>query len=129
MIEVLFVLAVASLLLILTWPARTGGPSRFTVANLRIQILRTALDHFRDDNGFYPAGTNGLQDLVNKPAEATNWHGPYIFPIPNDPWGHEYVYECPGKHAAEGHPYDLFSMGAPGMNRHVGDWSDSVSTR
>jgi general secretion pathway protein G len=64
---------------------------------------------FQVDNGFYP---KRLEDLVQEPADAKNWHGPYLEKIPVDPWGHKYFYECPGKHNPKG--YDLSSAGADG---------------
>ena len=66
------------------------------------------------DNGYYPKGKNGLQDLIQQPRDAQNWRGPYLQTdrIPQDPWGNEYIYECPGRHNPTS--YDLSSMGAPG---------------
>ena len=38
-------------------------------------------------------------DLVQQPRDAQNWRGPYLQPmIPKDPWGNDYIYECPGRH-------------------------------
>ena len=70
----------------------------------------TALDSFEVDNGYYPKGKNGLNELVQAPRDAQNWRGPYMkSEIPLDPWGQPYVYECPGKHNPTS--YDLMSMG------------------
>ena len=73
--------------------------------------IKAALDRFEVDNGNYP---KSLQDLVQQPADAKNWHGPYFNPpnLPIDPWGKPYIYEYPGKHNANG--YDLFSAGPDG---------------
>ena len=65
------------------------------------------------DTGYYPKGKNGLVDLVQPPRDAQNWRGPYMKnDIPLDPWGHAYIYECPGKHNPSS--YDLMSMGVHG---------------
>ncbi|PWU09643.1 MAG: hypothetical protein C5B50_26960 [Verrucomicrobia bacterium] len=64
-----------------------------------------------------PSGTNGLRALVTAPTATTNWHGPYLNEIPKDPWGHEYIYACPGKHSS----YDLYSLG-PGKNSPIANW-------
>ena len=86
--------------------ARIGGPTADIVNG-----IKSALDGFKVDNGFYP--TN-LQDLLQQPSNAKNWHGPYFDPpkLPVDPWGHKYIYEYPGKHNPNG--YDLSSAGPDG---------------
>jgi general secretion pathway protein G len=86
--------------------------------------LKTALDGFEVDNGFYPLGTNGLMALVQRPAGATNWHGPYIEALPKDPWGRDFHYDCPGKHTAAGYPYDLWSLGGPPGNRVLANYRE-----
>ncbi len=97
--------------------------ARFNAAVAQIAVFRTMLGAFRDDTGFYPTGGNGLQGLVRQPAGTTNWHGPYAQDIPKDPWGQEYVYEIPGKHASSGYLYDLFSLGpTPGTNI-IANWA------
>ena len=69
--------------------------------------------NFGVDNGFYPKGSNGLEDLIEEPSDATNWRGPYLKQgIPLDPWKNEYIYEYPGKRNENG--YDLMSMGPDG---------------
>ncbi len=121
-IEVLCVLAIAVVLLIVVNPERGRGAARMTAAMTELQSLKSALDSFHVDNGFYP-GTNGLQDLVQEPSGATNWRGPYVVLIPKDPWGRDYIYECPGKHTAAGYPYDLLSLGLPGSSNPIANWS------
>ena len=65
------------------------------------------------DNGFYPKGKGGLNDLIVAPNNASNWRGPYLnSEIPLDPWGNAYLYECPGKHNPSS--YDILSMGPDG---------------
>jgi general secretion pathway protein G len=64
--------------------------------------------------------------LVDKPANATGWNGPYLSQnkIPQDPWGKDYLYASPGQHGE----YDLFSLGADGKpggedeNQDVVNW-------
>jgi general secretion pathway protein G len=95
--------------------AHRGGPR----ADLQGGI-KSALGAFQVDNGFYP---KNLQDLLQLPSGATNWHGPYLEKFPIDPWGHKYIYEYPGKHNPNG--YDLFSAGPdgkPGTDDDIGNW-------
>ena len=124
LIEVLCVLTIAIILLIVVMPRHGHGNARLTATVTQIAVFKTQLGVFRDDNGFYPVGTNGLHDLVRQPAGTTNWHGPYAQDIPKDSWGQDYVYECPGKHAASGYPYDLLSLGPPGANEPIANWAD-----
>lgn len=57
-----------------------------------------ALAVYRLDQSGYPTTDNGLQALVESPASATNWNGPYLEgSLPLDPWGNPYAYE----HGAE----------------------------
>lgn len=82
------------------------------VAEAQIAILATALEMFKADNGHFPKGASGLQDLVVKPGDAgREWHQ-YMYEIPKDPWGHDYIYQFPGKHAADS--FDIVSMGPDG---------------
>ena len=78
-------------------------------AKAQIELLGSALDSFRLDNGRYPTSDEGLNALRQKPEGLENWDGPYLpKAIPKDPWGGEYQYKCPGEHG----DYDLFSYGA-----------------
>jgi general secretion pathway protein G len=84
--------------------------------------IKSALDEFQVDNGFFP---KTVQDLLQQPSGATNWHGPYVDPpvLPVDPWGRKYIYEFPGKHGTNG--YDLFSAGPDGKagtEDDIGSW-------
>ena len=100
-----------------------SGPSPVTAARADIAGIGVALDAFHADTGFYPIGTNGLYDLLQQPAGATNWHGPYLDKPPKDPWGHSYIYDSPSKHASEGYYYDLVSLGPPGQNTPIANWT------
>jgi general secretion pathway protein G len=85
--------------------------------------IKSALDAFKVDTGAYPKGSNSLVELVQQPIGATNWRGPYLDKLPVDWWGHNYIYEYPGKHNPNG--YDLFSAGPdgkPGTDDDIGNW-------
>jgi general secretion pathway protein G len=94
--------------------------ARKTAAAAQISSIGTALDNYEIDNGSYPKGRNGLQDLIVQPRNAINWKGPYLKSdaIPLDPWKNAYIYECPGKHNPSG--YDLSSAG-PDMQANSDD--------
>ena len=115
LIELLLVLVILGILAAIVVPKFSGRTeqARLTAAQSQIATFGTALDAFEVDNGFYPKGKNGLVDLVQAPRDAQSWRGPYLkSEIPMDPWGHPYVYECPGKHNPSS--YDIMSMGPDG---------------
>jgi general secretion pathway protein G len=122
LVELLLVLTILAILAAIVLPRMTGSTerARTTAATTQISTLGTALGAYEVDTGSYPRGREGLQALMVKPRDAINWHGPYMEKdIPPDPWGHPYVYECPGKHNPSG--YDLFATGPDGTV--YGNWS------
>ena len=117
LVELLLVLVILGTLAAIVLPKFTGTTERArkTQAQTQISTFKTALDMFETDNGYYPKGKNGLTDLIQQPREAQSWHGPYLQSesgIPEDPWGHPYIYVCPGKHNPSS--YDIYSMGPDG---------------
>lgn len=113
LVELLLVLAILALLAGIALPKLTGSKERANVSATKTQLdaFKTALDMFEVDSGHYPRGKNGLNDLVAQPRDAQNWHQ-YLDNVPLDPWGHPYIYECPGRHRPTS--YDLSSMGPDG---------------
>ncbi len=117
LIEMLLVLVILGTLAAIVVPKFAGRTeqARVTAAETQIATFETVLDAFEIDNGFYPKGGNGLEDLVEEPSNATNWRGPYLSQdIPLDPWENAYIYECPGKHNERG--FDLTSLGPDGRS-------------
>jgi len=125
LVEMLLVLVILGVLAAIVYPkvAGRGEQARVTSTQTQIASFKTALDAFEVDNGYYPKGRNGLLDLVQKPRDAVNWRGPYLESIPKDPWGNDYIYECPGKHNPSS--YDIMSMGPDGRSGSeddIGNW-------
>lgn len=120
--EMLLVLVILATLAAIVYPKvmGRGEQARQTAAMTQIANFKTALDAYEVDNGYYPRGKNGLLDLIQKPRDAINWHGPYLESIPNDPWNNPYQYDCPGKHNPSS--YDISSLGSPGANLPIGNW-------
>ncbi len=106
-------------------PDRSRQQAQVTKAKVDISTLGMALDMFDLDNGRYPSTVTGLKALVTQPPGMDQWSGPYIKgAVPLDPWGHAYVYVCPGAHNADG--YDLSSFGPDGKEGggdDVDNWS------
>jgi general secretion pathway protein G len=95
-------------------PKFTGGigESRITVADTDISNLKVALDAFEIDNGRFPTTGEGLNALVSPPPGLPNWTRAYLLQVPIDPWGHPYIYRCPG---TNGKDFDLISGGPDGI--------------
>jgi general secretion pathway protein G len=125
LVELLLVLVILGVLAAIVIPKFSGRTQQAKIQATVTQIstFRTALDAFEVDNGYYPKGRSGLQDLIVMPRDAQNWRGPYLQSdrIPADPWGGEYSYECPGKNNPTS--YDVFSSGPPGENMIIGNWT------
>jgi general secretion pathway protein G len=123
LVEMLLVVTIIGILAALVIPKIVGRSeqARATAARADISSIKTALDAFEVDNGFYP---KSIQDLVTVPSNAKNWHGPYLEKVPQDPWGNNYVYYFPGKRSTGS--FDLLSIGADskeGTDDDVGNWT------
>src|SRR2546422_461060 len=122
LIELLLVLVILGILAAIVVPKFAGRTEQAKVraAETQISAFSTALGIFETDNGYYPKGKDGLQDLRTQPRDAQNWHAPYMEKdIPPDPWGHPYIYVCPGKHNPSG--CDLYSVGPDGREGNEDD--------
>jgi general secretion pathway protein G len=98
--------------------------AKIAAAKSDLKSLGTVLDAFEVDNGSYPRGSSGLNDLIQPPRDAQNWRGPYIEKLMSDPWGNAYIYEYPAKNNPAG--YDLSSMGPDGQANtedDIANWS------
>ncbi|HOY58676.1 MAG TPA: type II secretion system major pseudopilin GspG [Verrucomicrobiota bacterium] len=126
LIELLLVLVILGILAAIVVPKFSGRTeqARETAARSQLATFGTALDAFEVDNGYYPKGRDGLQDLIVQPRDAKSWRGPYLkSEVPVDPWGNAYIYECPGRYNPSG--YDLMSMGPDGReggDDDIGNW-------
>lgn len=133
LIELLLVLVILGVLAAIVVPKFSGRTeqARITAAQTQIATFGTALDAFEVDNGYYPKGKDGLQDLVSAPRDATSWKGPYLKgEIPLDPWGNPYIYECPGRYNQTS--YDIMSTGPDGRDGgddDITNWSTGNARR
>jgi general secretion pathway protein G len=91
------------------------GVGQAAAAKADLQSFRTALIAYRAMAGTYPSTAQGLDSLVKRPEGEPRplmWRKVYDGEIKNDPWGHPYVYACPGtKHPDS---YDIYSLGEDG---------------
>jgi general secretion pathway protein G len=121
LVEMLVVITIIGLIMALVAPRVLGylSESKVKAARIQIESLSAALDLFYLDNGRYPASSEGLTALVQRPASVPAWNGPYLKTgsVPMDPWGHPYLYKIPGDHAA----YEIASYGAAGEHGGAGE--------
>lgn len=93
------------------------GAGKAQLASLSMKIDSYALD--------VGAPPNNPQQLLDKPASASNWSGPYAKPSElKDPFGHGFGYRFPGEHGA----FDLIfygqdgQPGGEGYSADLGNW-------
>ena len=123
LLELLVVVSIIGLLAAFVGPKYFSqiGRSEVNVARAQIEALSQALDAYRVDAGHYPTQTQGLNALVDRPADAPRWNGPYLRKaVPKDPWGSAYVYRVPGERGE----FDLLSLGKDGAVGGSGDAAD-----
>ena len=86
------------------------GQSEVQVARAQIDALEKALDHYRLDKRRYPTAEEGLAAVQ-----------PYLKKqLPNDPWGHPYVYRAAGTSG----DFQVISYGRDGKAGGTGDDAD-----
>ncbi len=122
MVIIVLLASVVSLLVI-----KRVDEAKFSKALADVETMGNALDQFYLHCNRYPTTEEGVDGLRVKPSgeDLPNWNGPYVKKaIPLDPWGREYVYECPGQHNPDS--YDLYSLGRDG--REGGTASDADIT-
>ena len=97
LLEILVVLAIIGTLMGLVAPRLLGNvdKSKVIAAKAQARSISLQLQGFKLDMGRFPTEAEGLQVLVESPADDTgNWLGPYFEEniVPKDPWGFDFVY-------------------------------------
>jgi general secretion pathway protein G len=127
LVEILVVITIIGLIMALVGPRVINylGEAKVKAAKIQIESFSSALDLYYLDAGRYPTSSEGLTALAQRPGGAATWNGPYLKGsiVPNDPWGHPYLYRSPGEHGA----YDIVSYGADGQEGGTGTAADIVS--
>ncbi len=117
LLEMLVVMVIIGLLAGLVGPRIFGkvDSSKVQTAQTQIKMLESAVNIMRLDVGVVPSQDQGLQWLINPPADESLralWKGPYIEgALPVDPWNNPYQYQLPGPN---NRPYAVYSFGADG---------------
>ncbi len=126
LVELLVVVTILGILVAVVGVRVVRHPDRARRAAAKVQIaqFKQALDEFYIDTGIYPTTEEGLKTLVEKPMDAdmaADWGGPYFDRIPQDPWGHDYIYRQPG---TGGTDYDIICYGKDGVEGGEGVSAD-----
>jgi general secretion pathway protein G len=129
LVEMLVVITIIGMIMALVGPRVLNylSESRVKAARIQIQSLSSALDLFYLDAGRFPSSSEGLTALARPISGVTAWNGPYVKgrTVPNDPWGHPYVYKQPGEQA----PYEIHSLGSDGQEGGTGTAADITSAQ
>jgi general secretion pathway protein G len=130
LIEIMVVVIIIGILAAIVAPNVIGrvDDAQITKAKAEIMNIENAMKFYRLDNFRYPSSEQGVEALVNKPADPSvkNWKsGGYLARVPNDPWGNRYLYLNPGTQGE----IDIYTLGADaqpggeGINADIGNWS------
>ncbi len=115
LIEIMVVILILGLLATIVVQSLRGAADKAkrTKAQADLAELKTALDRYYLDNGYYPSTDQGLTALVSPPTNgrmpANYENGGYIERLPRDPWGTAYFYQ------SDGNAYILKSFGPDGV--------------
>ena len=127
LVELLVVLIILGLIAAFAAPRviKFVGGAKTDSAKIQIERLSGVLDLYRLQIGRFPGENEGLNALMEAPADAPNWDGPYLKKADalNDPWGRPYLYRFPGEYG----DYDLYSLGADGQEGGEGEDRDLTS--
>lgn len=127
LLELLVVLAILALIAAFAGPQvlKYLGGAKSDAARVQIDNLATTLDLYRLEVGRYPSEDEGLTALVERPAGAERWNGPYVRKRGAliDPWGVPYRYGFPGEHG----DFDLSTLGGDNAEGGEGEDQDIVN--
>jgi len=127
LVEILVVITIIGLIMALVGPRVLNylAESKVKAARIQVESFASSLDLFYLDAGRYPSTSEGLAALAQRPGGIDAWNGPYLRTglVPNDPWGHAYIYRSPGEHG----PYDIISYGSDGQQGGTGTAADIES--
>jgi general secretion pathway protein G len=125
LLELLIVLGILVLLASFAAPQvmRYLGKARSETAKIQISAIASALELYALDNGGYPPQQVGLGALMQRPAGAARWSGPYLKKAEGlmDPWGRPYQYRLPGRSATG---FDVFTLGRDNASGGTGEDQD-----
>lgn len=124
----LVVIAIIGLIAAVLTPSLMGqlGRARVKSAQLQLESVAAAVEMFRSDVGRYPTAGEGLKALVDEPAEAEGWTGPYLKSASalKDPWAGEILYR-----AVDDGAFEVVSLGSDRKAGGTGTKRDLVAPK
>ncbi|GAA0915007.1 type II secretion system major pseudopilin GspG [Rothia nasimurium] len=124
LLEMLAVIVLIGIIgaIVVTQVGKNVDKGKYGAGKAQLTTLSQKVENYALDNGTPP---HELADLVSKPADASNWQGPYAKESDlKDPWGHAFGYRYPGEHGN----FDLVfygqdgKAGGEGYSADVGNW-------
>ena len=117
LIELLLVMVILAILAAVIVPKFTGRTEQAKQSRALQDItnLKAQLNTFEVDTGSFPTS---LDQLRENTTNVQNWHGPYIDKLPQDPWGHDYIYHPPTGDSTE---FQILSAGPDGQEGTADD--------
>src|SRR5437667_7901225 len=109
LIELLVVIIILAILAAVVIPRVIGrtDDAKIAAATANVSTFDGELEKYKLDTGSYPTSDQGINALMVDMVNNGKWNGPYIKgSLPQDPWGHPYLYTAPGYHSVD---YDVFS--------------------
>ena len=98
-LEIMIVIALMATIMtvLVTKLLEKNDDAKRDLSKVAMGSLKNALDMYRLKNFHYPTTEEGLSALVEAPASAKNWGGPYVEANQIvDAWGKPYNYEASG---------------------------------
>ena len=125
-IEVLTVVLIIGLIAAFVVPRmfKGLGKAKRDIAKSKMAIIESAIGRFYFDCGKYPTDSEGLDALLEAPADMEEkWNGRYLKESELlDPWGNPYIYVAEGEINIGS--FDLISYGADGQEGGEGENED-----
>ncbi len=129
LIEIMVVVIIIGILAAIVAPNVIGrvDDAQIVKAKAEIANIENAMKFYRLDNFAYPSSEQGIEALINKPADPNirNWKaGGYLERMPSDPWGNPYIYLSPGNQGE----IDIYTLGrdgrpgGEGIDADIGNW-------
>jgi general secretion pathway protein G len=127
LIEIMVVVIILGILAAIVAPNVIGRIDDAQISRVQqdLRSIESALKLYRMDNFSYPTSEQGLEALVNKPADPNirNWKQ-NLDRLPKDPWGNPYQYLSPGNNGE----IDIYTLGrdgrpgGEGVDTDMGNW-------
>jgi len=95
--------------------------SKQNAARAEISTIVNAIESYYAVHNRYPTNEEGLAVLVEKTSKFPDG---LLSKVPKDPWGNEYVYNCPGRST----PYEVISYAADGREGGENENADITSS-